>query len=66
MFVRLKIKLANVMDGVDVSHVRAGDVTNLPDEQADVLIAERWAEPALDRRCSDPSQPPKPITRIEC
>ena len=42
------------MDGVDVSNVRAGDLMNLPDEQADVLIAEGWAEPAMDRRCSDP------------
>ena len=63
---RLKIKLANVMDGVDVSNVRAGDLMNLPDEQADVLIAEGWAEAVKDRRSSDKSLPPKPIKRIEC
>ena len=55
-----------MMDGVDVSHVRAGDFLNLSDEQADMLIAEGWAEPAMDRRSTDKSRPPKPINRIEC
>ena len=66
VFVRLKIKLANVMDGVDVSNVRAGDLLDLPDKQADVLIAEGWAEAVTDRRASDQSLPPKPTKRIEC
>ena len=44
MYVRLKKKLANVMDGVDVSQVRAGDILNLPHAQGEMLIAEEWAE----------------------
>ncbi len=32
------------MDGVDVSHVRAGDILQLPDADAEVLISEGWAE----------------------
>ena len=57
VFVRLKKKLANMMDGVDASHtVRAGDLLNLPDKQAGVLIAEGWAEalhgPPLVRQVS--------------
>jgi hypothetical protein len=42
--VRLKKKLASVMDGVDVSHVRAGDILQLPDADAELLISEGWAE----------------------
>ena len=44
MHVRLKKKLASVMDGVDVSHVRAGDIMQLPDADAELLISEGWAE----------------------
>ncbi len=32
------------MDGVDVSHVRAGDIVQIPDADAEVLISEGWAE----------------------
>ncbi len=51
MRVRLKKKLASVMDGVDVSHVRAGDILRLPDADAELLISEGWAE----RVAEDPS-----------
>ena len=46
MYVRLTKKLANVMDGVDVSHARAGDILNMSDSQGEMLIAEDWAERA--------------------
>jgi DNA replication initiation complex subunit (GINS family) len=42
--VRLTCKLANKLDGIDVSDVRVGDVVDLPDADATVLIKERWAE----------------------
>ena len=45
VYVRLTKKLANVMDGVDVSHARTGDILNVSDSQAAILIAEEWAEP---------------------
>lgn len=44
MRVLLKKELAIVMDGVDVSHVRAGDILQLSDADAQVLISEGWAE----------------------
>ena len=44
MRVLLTKKLASVMDGVDVSHVRAGDILQLSDADAEVLISEGWAE----------------------
>ena len=43
MKVRLVKKLANVMDGIDVSENCIGDVLDLPAEQARVLVAEEWA-----------------------
>ena len=45
MYVRLKKKLANIMDGVDVSQARTGDLLNVSDSQGEILIAEDWAEP---------------------
>ena len=49
MYVRLTKKLANVMDGVDVSHARTGDILDVSDSEGLILIAEEWAE-----RCDAP------------
>jgi len=46
VFVRLTRKLANTLDGVDVSRASVGDVLNVSDEQGVALIAEGWAETA--------------------
>lgn len=35
-------KLADVMDGVDVSNHQVGDVIDLPPGEAGVLMAEGW------------------------
>jgi hypothetical protein len=43
--VRLLRKLAERLDGIDVSHYREGDVVDLPRAEAQLLIAERWALP---------------------
>ena len=45
MQIRLTRKLANCLDGVDVTLVRVGEVIELPQFEAQLLIAERWAEP---------------------
>ena len=44
MQVRLTHKLANQLDGVDVTQAREGDVIELPDADAALLIAEGWAQ----------------------
>ena len=44
MQVRLTHKLANRLDGVDVSQFRVGDVIELQDTEAALLIAEGWAQ----------------------
>ena len=44
MLVRLTLKLADTMDGIDVSHVRQGDLIDLSASDAELLIAEGWAE----------------------
>jgi hypothetical protein len=43
--VRLTKKLAAVMNGVDVSSANVGDILELPDAAAHMMIAEGWAEP---------------------
>jgi hypothetical protein len=48
MLIRLTKKLAAVMNGVDVSGVNVGDVIDLPEPTARMMIDEGWAVPADD------------------
>ena len=43
--VRLTKKLAEVIDGIDLSDRRVGDVVDLPRHDAEILLAEGWASP---------------------
>ena len=43
MQIQLVRKLANHLDGIDVSASRQGDVIDLPRRDAELLIAEQWA-----------------------
>lgn len=45
MQVQLVRKLADHLDGIDVSAYRQGDVLDLPRREAELLIAEAWAVP---------------------
>ena len=51
--VRLTKKLANRLDGVDVSPNRVGDILDLPAEQARLLVAEDWATDRERRRAAN-------------
>jgi hypothetical protein len=55
MRVRLTQKLAERVDGIDLTGVAVGDVLELPDRQALCLILEGWAtaEPPADKISSD-------------
>jgi hypothetical protein len=44
MKVRLTKKLAECIDGVDLSDSHVGDVLDLSEAEARLLIAEQWAE----------------------
>jgi hypothetical protein len=44
--VRLTRKLAERLNGVDLSRARAGEEIELFRHEADILIAEGWAVPA--------------------
>lgn len=50
MRIRLLRKLADHLDGVDVSSYNEGDVLDLPRGEAELLIAEQWALPFRDLR----------------
>jgi len=63
MRIRLVRKLADAIDGVDISPYAVGDVIDLPADEARLLIAERWAASAENparrrdvRRFSGPRQ----------
>lgn len=45
--VRLTRKLAASLNGFNLSQIEVGDVLELPDETARMLIAEEWAEPLM-------------------
>jgi hypothetical protein len=49
MLVRLVRKLADNLDGIDVSAQHEGDVLDLPPRRAALLIAEHWAVPVRSR-----------------
>jgi hypothetical protein len=49
MHVRLTRKLANKVDGIDLSRWKVGDVIEMPSRDALMLVAEGWAE-LLERR----------------
>jgi hypothetical protein len=50
MWIRLTRKLANFLDGVDVSDRHVGDVFELSTFDAHLLIAEGWAERYIPSR----------------
>jgi hypothetical protein len=43
MRIRLTRKFAELIDGIDLSRRRVGDVIDLPVQEARTLIAEGWA-----------------------
>ena len=47
--VRLTRKLAAKMNGVDVSKRKVGDVLELSDEQATLMVKAGWAERVVDK-----------------
>jgi len=47
MWIRLTRKLADWLDGIDVSDRRVGEIFDLPIRDAQLLIAEGWAEPHI-------------------
>jgi hypothetical protein len=53
--VRLVRKLAERIDGVDLSRRSVGQVIRLPADQARLLIAEQWAEPLKLLTPTEPS-----------
>jgi hypothetical protein len=55
MKVRLTRKLAERLDGIDVSSRQVGDVLDLTAREAGLLVAERWAVP--ERRSGTGSPP---------
>lgn len=56
---RLTRKFAQVLNGIDLSDVNAGDVIDLPDRQARLLLDEQWAVRASDPRIAASDAPPK-------
>ena len=44
MLIRLTLKLADTLDGIDVSHVRQGDLVEMSALDAELMIAEGWAK----------------------
>ena len=48
MRLRLIRKLANVINGLDLSRTKVGGIIDLPRREADMLLAEGWAEPVPD------------------
>jgi hypothetical protein len=52
--VRLTRKLAQVIDGIDLTDHEVGELISLSPLEARVLIAEGWAEPIVERLARTP------------
>ena len=64
MRIRLTRKLAQLLNGVDISRRTVGDVIDLPDREAALLLAEGWALPADGEAASQtPRGKPEPKGR---
>ena len=50
MRVRLTAKYADRIDDIDLQGCEVGDVLDLPEPEARLLVAERWAVPDRDGR----------------
>jgi hypothetical protein len=48
MRVRLIRKLAEQLNGIDLSRRRVGDIIDLPLREADLLVAEGWGRAVLE------------------
>ena len=68
ILVRLTRKYADMIDGVNLDNAAVGDRLELPRHDADLLLAEGWAELVAERRvrllprrsqAADSSRPPK-------
>jgi hypothetical protein len=57
MKIRLERKFAELIDDVNVSKYRVGDVIELPWHDAKMLLAEGWAVPLEPEAESAPSRP---------
>ncbi len=66
MRIRLVRKFANILNGVDLSHLSVGDVVEMAPHHAAMLVAEGWAqevtnEPPHGLLKPKPSDLPEPI-----
>ena len=59
--VRLIRKFAQIINGIDLSRVSAGDEIELTPREADMLIAEGWAAPV--RAIASDAEPPRSSRR---
>jgi hypothetical protein len=48
MRVRLTRKLADFINGIDLTGRRVGEIIDIPVREAEILLAEEWASPAHD------------------
>lgn len=53
MQIRLTRKLADFIDGIDLSHHTVGQLIDLPQEDAQRIVAEGWAEFIADAAASN-------------
>ena len=56
MRVKLVRKFADVLNGIDLTEMRVGDVIDLKPRYAAILIVEGWAEPVAVVRAQEPEE----------
>lgn len=62
MKVRLTKRLAAEIDGIDLHDHQPGDLLNLSDREASLLVAEQWAIPERREQSGEPPGPERRAT----
>ena len=60
MLIRLTQKLAEYLDGIDLSHRSVDEIFDLSLHDAELLIAEGWATPVSERSSAAHTSPEDP------
>jgi hypothetical protein len=59
MRIRLTRKLANLLNGVDLTHCRVGNILDVHPSVGQMLVAEEWAEPVEQKRDTAADRSPR-------
>ena len=62
--IRLTKKLARIVNGIDITSINVGDIVELPNAAAAMMVREGWAEVVSERALRQSARPTNPSELI--